>query len=82
MVFYMYLEFEWPLCNSIENREKAEKEAEVKPDTTPEEPKPKKATKAKEKKSAKGAGFELWNELDVQRNKFMVGQNIILFFPN
>lgn len=62
------------MCNSTENREKAEKEAEIKPDTTPEEPKPKKATKAKEeKKSAKGAGFELWNELDVQRNKFMVG---------
>uniref|UniRef100_A0A671NLP0 Ryanodine receptor 1-like n=1 Tax=Sinocyclocheilus anshuiensis TaxID=1608454 RepID=A0A671NLP0_9TELE len=55
-----------------ENGEKAEKEAEVKPETTPEEPKPEKATKAKkEKKSAKGAGFELWNELDVQRNKFM-----------
>ncbi|XP_051763722.1 ryanodine receptor 1 [Ctenopharyngodon idella] len=55
-----------------ENREKAEKEAEVKPETTPEEPKPENAAKAKkEKKSAKGAGFELWNELDVQRNKFM-----------
>uniref|UniRef100_A0A8C1M1U5 Ryanodine receptor 1a (skeletal) n=1 Tax=Cyprinus carpio TaxID=7962 RepID=A0A8C1M1U5_CYPCA len=55
-----------------ENGEKAEKEAELKPETTPEEPKPVKATKAKkEKKSAKGAGFELWNELDVQRNKFM-----------
>ncbi|XP_050977785.1 ryanodine receptor 1 isoform X2 [Labeo rohita] len=55
-----------------ENGEKAEKEVEVKPEVPPEEPKPEKATKAKkEKKSAKGAGFELWNELDVQRNKFM-----------
>uniref|UniRef100_A0A9J8AYF0 Ryanodine receptor 1a (skeletal) n=1 Tax=Cyprinus carpio carpio TaxID=630221 RepID=A0A9J8AYF0_CYPCA len=55
-----------------ENVEKAEKEAEVKPEATPEEPKPEKATKAKkEKKSVKRAGFELWNELDVQRNKFM-----------
>uniref|UniRef100_A0A672NYN4 Ryanodine receptor 1 n=1 Tax=Sinocyclocheilus grahami TaxID=75366 RepID=A0A672NYN4_SINGR len=55
-----------------ENGEKAEKEAEVKPEATPEETKPEKATKAKkEKKSVKGAGFELWNELDVQRNKFM-----------
>lgn len=64
------------MCNSTENREKAEKEAEVKPETTPEEPKPENAAKAKkEKKSAKGAGFELWNELDVQRNKFMVGQH-------
>uniref|UniRef100_A0A8C1G5K8 Ryanodine receptor 1a (skeletal) n=1 Tax=Cyprinus carpio TaxID=7962 RepID=A0A8C1G5K8_CYPCA len=54
------------------NVEKAEKEAEVKPEATPEEPKPEKATKAKkEKKSVKRAGFELWNELDVQRNKFM-----------
>nr|XP_021327991.1 ryanodine receptor 1 isoform X3 [Danio rerio] len=56
----------------IENGEKAEKEVEVKPEPIPEEPKPQRATKAKkEKKSVKGAGFELWNELDVQRNKFM-----------
>lgn len=63
------------MCNSTENGEKAKKEAEVKPEATPEEPKPEKATKAKkEKKSVKGAGFELCNELDVQRNKFMVGK--------
>ncbi|TRY98674.1 hypothetical protein DNTS_033428 [Danionella cerebrum] len=55
-----------------ENGEKTEKAVEVKPEEPPEEPKPEKATKAKkEKKSPKGAGFELWNELDVQRNKFM-----------
>lgn len=66
------------MCNSTENVEKAEKEAEVKPEATPEEPKPEKATKAKkEKKSVKRAGFELWNELDVQRNKFMVGKKCL-----
>lgn len=61
------------MCNSTENGEKVEKEVEVKPEETPEEPKPEKATKTKkEKKPTKAPGFELWNELDVQRNKFMV----------
>ncbi len=65
------------MCNSTENGEKAKKEAEVKPEATPEEPKPEKAKK--EKKSVKGAGFELCNELDVQRNKFMVGKKSLIF---
>lgn len=29
-------------------------------------------TKAKKEKKVAGEGFELWNELDVQRIKFMV----------
>ncbi|XP_051973037.1 LOW QUALITY PROTEIN: ryanodine receptor 1 [Xyrauchen texanus] len=55
-----------------ENAEKAGKEVEAKSEMITKEPKLAKATKSKkEKRSARGAGFELWNELDVQRNKFM-----------
>ncbi|KPP64861.1 hypothetical protein Z043_116754 [Scleropages formosus] len=55
-----------------ENGEKVEKEAEAKADVSREEPKVKKPKKAKkEKKPPKEGGFEVWNELDVQRNKFM-----------
>ncbi|KAI1903502.1 hypothetical protein AGOR_G00027850 [Albula goreensis] len=55
-----------------ENGEKAEKEAEAKAEEMKEEPKKEKAAAAKkDKRPAKEGGFELWNELDVQRNKFM-----------
>ncbi|KAJ8342366.1 hypothetical protein SKAU_G00322940 [Synaphobranchus kaupii] len=56
-----------------ENGEKAEKEkAESKTEEKAEEPKKVKAAKAKkDKKPTRQGGFELWNELDVQRNKFM-----------
>lgn len=74
VVYFLHLK-KTHLFNSTENGEKVEKEAEAKPEPTPEEPKPERATKTKkEKRPAKGAGFELWNELDVQRNKFMVGE--------
>ncbi|KAI4894472.1 hypothetical protein NFI96_006543 [Prochilodus magdalenae] len=55
-----------------ENGEKAEKEAEARAEEPEEKEKVEKTSKAKkEKKPAKDEGFELWNELDVQRNKFM-----------
>uniref|UniRef100_A0A8C5AW04 Ryanodine receptor 1 n=1 Tax=Gadus morhua TaxID=8049 RepID=A0A8C5AW04_GADMO len=52
--------------------EKAVPEVEVKaeePEPEPEEEVVK--TKPKKEKKSAGEGFELWNELDVQRNKFM-----------
>ena len=60
---------------SAENgeKEKAVPEVEVKaeePEPEPEEEVVK--TKPKKEKKSAGEGFELWNELDVQRNKFMV----------
>ncbi|KAJ8266585.1 hypothetical protein GJAV_G00132190 [Gymnothorax javanicus] len=56
-----------------ENGEKAEKEkAESKAEEQAEEPKKEKAAKVKkEKKPVHQGGFELWNELDVQRHKFL-----------
>ncbi|KAI1893681.1 hypothetical protein AGOR_G00126200 [Albula goreensis] len=56
-----------------ENGEKAEKEAEEKEEETKETEKEKVKTKTqvKDKKSAGEGGFELWNELEIQRNKFM-----------
>ncbi|XP_023662899.1 ryanodine receptor 1b isoform X3 [Paramormyrops kingsleyae] len=59
-----------------ENGEKAEKEAEAEPEAmgeSPEEIKEEtvKVKAKKDKRSAGEQGFELWNELDIQRNKFM-----------
>lgn len=60
-------------AHSAENGEKAEREAESKgSEVNPEQPKAKKPVTVKKGKSAKEGGFELWNELDVQRNKCMV----------
>ena len=58
---------------SAENgeKEKAGAEGEVKEDEPEPEPEVVKTKPKKEKKQA-AEGFELWNELDVQRNKFMV----------
>ena len=58
---------------SAENgeKEKAGAEAEVKEEEPEPEPEVVKTKPKKEKKSA-AEGFELWNELDIQRNKFMV----------
>nr|XP_055030657.1 ryanodine receptor 1b isoform X5 [Misgurnus anguillicaudatus] len=53
-----------------ENGEKAEKEAEGEPEEKCEEEIKTKATAKKGKKEEK-EGSEIWNELDVQRNKFM-----------
>lgn len=63
------------LCyQSAENGEKAEKEAEAVPEEKVPEEKEEMAVKAKAKKEKQSAGdgFELWNELEVQRIKFMV----------
>ncbi|KAG5844520.1 hypothetical protein ANANG_G00163370 [Anguilla anguilla] len=56
-----------------ENGEKAEKEkAEAQAEEKAEVPqKEKKAKAKKDKKPARHGGFELWNELDIQRNKFL-----------
>lgn len=58
---------------SAENGEKAEKEGEAPPEEEAVEEEEKKV-KPKVKKGAAPAeeGFELWNELEVQRIKFMV----------
>jgi len=67
------------VCSSTENGEKAEKaepEPEVKEEELPE-PEEEKAVKTKAKKDKKSAegGFELWNELEIQRIKFMVSSS-------
>lgn len=50
-----------------------EKEAEQKTEGPQEKVMVQKPSKAKkEMKTVRDGGFELWNELDVQRNKFMV----------
>lgn len=46
---------------------------EEEPEAEPEKVK----TKAKKEKKTAGQGFELWNELDVQRNKFMVRSGVL-----
>uniref|UniRef100_A0A673BR42 Ryanodine receptor 1 n=1 Tax=Sphaeramia orbicularis TaxID=375764 RepID=A0A673BR42_9TELE len=56
----------------FEKTEKPEPEPEVKEPEEPEEPEEVKVkTKAKKEKKPTGEGFELWNELEVQRIKFM-----------
>lgn len=62
------------IYQSAENGEKAEKEAEAVPEEKVAEEKEEKTVKAKAKKEkpSGGDGFELWNELEVQRIKFMV----------
>ena len=61
-----------PLCSivSVETGEKAEKESPVQAEVKPEEPK--KSAKKKEKKTRREGGFQIWTELETQRNKFMV----------
>lgn len=68
--------------SSTENGEKTEK-AEPEPEVKEEEPEyqeevPVKAKAKKEKKPAE-EGFELWNELEVQRIKFMVSLFVSYF---
>lgn len=53
-----------PLFSSVETGEKPEKEAK------PHEPK--KSAAKKEKKLKRHGGFQIWTELETQRNKFMV----------
>lgn len=69
--------------SSTENGEKAEKaeKAEPEPEVKEEEPEEieEKTVKAKAKKDKKPAeeGFELWNELEIQRIKFMVSSSLL-----
>lgn len=73
---------EWLLLPfySIENGEKTEK-PEPEPEVKEEEPEMQEevTVKAKAKKEKKPAeeGFELWNELEVQRIKFMVSPLVL-----
>ncbi len=64
---------------SDENGEKSEKEAKPEPEEEQEEKKAK--AKAKKGKKQEEEGFVLWNELEVQRNKFMVITVIYLYTP-
>uniref|UniRef100_A0A3Q2YEG7 Ryanodine receptor 1a (skeletal) n=1 Tax=Hippocampus comes TaxID=109280 RepID=A0A3Q2YEG7_HIPCM len=54
---------------SVENGEKAERESESHAKVDADEPK--KSAVKKEKKPKKGGGFQIWTELETQRNKFM-----------
>lgn len=61
--------------SSTENGEKAKKpeaEPEVKEEEPAEEEEITVKTKAKKSKKPVEEGFELWNELEIQRVKFMV----------
>uniref|UniRef100_A0A674D9Z6 Ryanodine receptor 1 n=1 Tax=Salmo trutta TaxID=8032 RepID=A0A674D9Z6_SALTR len=58
------------LILSTENGEKAEKEAENKEEKQ-EEAIEKKPKSKKDKKQHREQGFQLWTELDIQRNKFL-----------
>lgn len=57
------------LTSRVESGEKAEKEPQSK-EEKPE--KPKKSPQKKEKKVKGEEGFQIWSELDTQRNKFLV----------
>lgn len=67
--------------SSTEKEEKAE--PEPKPEVKEEEPEVKEEptvqTKAKKEKKHAEEGFELWNELEVQRIKFMVSSSPLLY---
>lgn len=67
------------LIFSVESGEKSEKESKGKEDQLPDQPK-KCATK-KEKKQKKEGGFQIWTELETQRNKFMVTQFVLIVSP-
>lgn len=70
------------LLSSTENGEKAEK-AEPEPEVKEEEPVEKEEvtvkTKAKKTKKTVEEGFELWNELEIQRIKFMVSGHVLQY---
>lgn len=54
----------------VETGEKGEKEPQSKEEKKPEEPK--KSAKKREKKLKGEESFQIWTELETQRNKFMV----------
>lgn len=65
---------------STENGEKAKKiepEPEVKEEEPVEEEEITVKTKAKKSKKTVEEGFELWNELEIQRVKFMVSSLLL-----
>ncbi len=64
---------------SDENGEKSEKEAKPEPEEEQEEKKQR--LKQRKARSKEEEGFVLWNELEVQRNKFMVITVIYLYTP-
>jgi len=72
-VLYFFVTF------SVENGEKV---ARARQSSREEEksPRPRKAVAKKEKKPRKEGGFQIWTELDVQRNKFMVRHLGFFFF--
>ncbi len=76
----MLTQFSSGVFSSTENGEKTEK-AEPEPEVKEEEPEEieEKTVKTKAKKDKKPAeeGFELWNELEVQRIKFMVSSSLL-----
>lgn len=59
-----------------EKTEKAEPEPEVKEEIPEETEERTVKTKTKKDKKAADDGFELWNELEVQRIKFMVSSSL------
>lgn len=70
------------LCSTEngEKTEKAEPATEVKEEEPPQEEEEEEKmvkTKAKKEKKAAVAGFELWNELEIQRIKFMVSISLL-----
>lgn len=60
------------VLSSTENGEKAEPEPETKEEEPEEEEEKPVKAKAKKDKKPVEEGFELWNELEIQRVKFMV----------
>lgn len=58
------------LLVSAESGEKADKEPQSREEKAPVEPR--KSAKKREKKSKGEEGFQIWSELETQRNKFMV----------
>ncbi len=68
------------LVVSVETGEKTEKESLTKEDEQPAEPK--KSAKKREKKPKGEGGFQIWTELETQRNKFMVTHLLVFFRTN
>lgn len=70
------------VLSSTENGEKAEKtepEPEVKEEEPEEEEETQVKAKAKKEKKPVEQGFELWNELEIQRVKFMVSPCLLQY---
>lgn len=68
------------LISRVESGEKAEKEPQSKEENLE---KPKKSAQKKEKKVKREEGFQIWSELETQRNKFMVSwvRTAVVIYP-